>query len=42
MTDFSAWFSPAVMRLLAWALLHFLWQGLVLAAMFAGLDGYRP
>ena len=37
MTDFSAWFSPAVMRLLAWALLHFLWQGLVLAAIFAGL-----
>ncbi|MGB8887104.1 MAG: M56 family metallopeptidase [Candidatus Korobacteraceae bacterium] len=37
MTDFSAWFSPAVMRLMAWALLHFLWQGLVLAAIFAGL-----
>jgi beta-lactamase regulating signal transducer with metallopeptidase domain len=37
MTDFSAWFSPAVMRLVAWALLHFLWQGLVLAAVFAGL-----
>ena len=37
MTDFSAWFSPAVMRLVAWALLHFLWQGLVLAALFAGL-----
>ncbi len=37
MTDFSAWFSPAVMRLVAWALLHFLWQGLVLAAVFAAL-----
>jgi beta-lactamase regulating signal transducer with metallopeptidase domain len=37
MTDFSAWFSPDVMRLVAWALLHFLWQGLVLAAVFAGL-----
>ena len=37
MTDYSAWFSPAVMRLLAWALLHFLWQGLVLGALFAAL-----
>jgi beta-lactamase regulating signal transducer with metallopeptidase domain len=37
MTDISAWFSPAVMRLLAWALLHFLWQGLVLAALYTAL-----
>ena len=37
MTDVLNWFSPPVMRLLAWTLLHFLWQGLVLAAIFAGL-----
>lgn len=37
MTDFLAWLSPSVMRLMAWALLHFLWQGLVLAALFAAL-----
>jgi len=37
MTDFSGWFSPAVMHLVAWALLHFLWQGMVLAAVFAAL-----
>lgn len=37
MTDFSAWLSPSVMRLMAWALLHFLWQGMVLAAVFAAL-----
>ncbi len=38
MTDFQAWLSPSVMRVMAWALLHFLWQGMVLAAVFASLD----
>ena len=37
MTESVGLFSPAVLRLLAWALLHFLWQGLALAALFAGL-----
>src|ERR1700743_545171 len=37
MTDVSAWLSPSVMRLMAWGLLHFLWQGMVLAAVFAAL-----
>jgi beta-lactamase regulating signal transducer with metallopeptidase domain len=37
MSDLLSWFSPALVRLVAWALLHFLWQGLVLAALFAGL-----
>ncbi|MGC2108207.1 MAG: M56 family metallopeptidase [Candidatus Korobacteraceae bacterium] len=37
MTELAGWFSPATMRMLAWALLHFLWQGMVLAAIFAGL-----
>jgi beta-lactamase regulating signal transducer with metallopeptidase domain len=37
MTDFQAWLSPSVMRAMAWALLHFLWQGMVLAAVFASL-----
>jgi hypothetical protein len=37
MSDYLAWSSPAVVRLLAWTLLHFLWQGMVLAALFAGL-----
>lgn len=37
MTNLAAWLSPSVMRLMAWALLHFLWQGMVLAAVFAAL-----
>jgi beta-lactamase regulating signal transducer with metallopeptidase domain len=37
MTEISAWFASGGMRLLAWVLLHFLWQGLVLAAVFAAL-----
>ena len=37
MSDPSTWFSPQVMRLLASALLHFLWQGFVLGAVCAVL-----
>lgn len=37
MTGYATWLSPSVMRLIAWALLHFLWQGMVLAAVFAAL-----
>ncbi len=37
MTDLPTWLTPSVTRLIAWALLHFLWQGLVLAAVFAAL-----
>jgi beta-lactamase regulating signal transducer with metallopeptidase domain len=33
MIDFAAWFSPNVLRSLGWALVHFLWQGLALAAL---------
>src|ERR1700753_193791 len=35
MTEFLAWFSPSVMHLLATALLHFVWQGLLLAGVLA-------
>src|SRR6516164_8609280 len=33
MTHFADWLSPATLRLLALALLHFLWQGAALAAV---------
>jgi beta-lactamase regulating signal transducer with metallopeptidase domain len=33
MTHFADWLSPATLRLLALALLHFLWQGAALAAL---------
>ncbi len=33
MTAFTSWLSPDLLRLLALALLHFLWQGLALAAL---------
>jgi len=35
MTDFAHWISPEVMRTLGWTLLHFIWQGAALAALFA-------
>jgi len=35
MTQFGGWLSPSVMHPLGWALLLFLWQGAVLAALFA-------
>src|SRR5437016_10664970 len=35
MTNFVNWISPEVLRTLAWTLLHFLWQGAGLAALFA-------
>ena len=35
MTHFASWVSPAVMRTLGWALVHFLWQGLALAALLS-------
>ncbi|MGB7024059.1 MAG: M56 family metallopeptidase, partial [Candidatus Acidiferrales bacterium] len=35
MSDFANWFSPTVMRPLGWALVHFLWQGLALAALLS-------
>ena len=34
-TQLMNWFSPSVMHSLAWALLHFLWQGTALAALAA-------
>jgi beta-lactamase regulating signal transducer with metallopeptidase domain len=40
MSGLLAWLSPVAMRLLVWALLHFLWQGLTLAALFAGLMAF--
>ncbi len=33
MTHFAGWISPQVMQTLGWALVHFLWQGLALAAL---------
>jgi beta-lactamase regulating signal transducer with metallopeptidase domain len=35
MTHFANWVSPDVMRTLGWALVHFLWQGLALAALLS-------
>src|SRR5207302_9414961 len=33
----SLWLSPEVTRALGWALLHFLWQGLALAALLSAV-----
>lgn len=33
MTTLTNWISPSLMQSIAWALLHFLWQGLALAAL---------
>jgi beta-lactamase regulating signal transducer with metallopeptidase domain len=35
MTNFANWVSLDVMRTLGWTLLHFIWQGAALAALFA-------
>jgi len=35
MTNFAHWISPELMRTLGWTLLHFIWQGAALAALFA-------
>jgi beta-lactamase regulating signal transducer with metallopeptidase domain len=33
MIYFASWVSPDVMRMLGWALVHFLWQGMAIAAL---------
>jgi len=35
MSNFAGWISPEVLRTLGWTLLHFIWQGAGLAALFA-------
>jgi len=35
MTNFAHWISPELLRTLAWTLLHFIWQGAAVAALFA-------
>jgi beta-lactamase regulating signal transducer with metallopeptidase domain len=35
MSNFANWISPELPRMLGWTLLHFLWQGAGLAALFA-------
>src|SRR6266403_1108755 len=35
MSNFANWISPELLRTLGWTLLHFLWQGAGLAALFA-------
>jgi beta-lactamase regulating signal transducer with metallopeptidase domain len=35
MSNFANWVSPEVLRTLGWTLLHFIWQGAGLAALFA-------
>ena len=35
MTNFAHWISPELMRTLGWTLLHFIWQGAAVAALFA-------
>src|SRR5579863_169135 len=37
MFNFSSWLTPELLRPLSWTLLHFLWQGAALAAIFAVL-----
>jgi beta-lactamase regulating signal transducer with metallopeptidase domain len=37
MTNLTGWMTPDVMQPLGWTLLHFLWQGLALAAMAAAV-----
>jgi len=37
MTNFAHWISPEVMRMMGWTLLHFIWQGAALAALFAAV-----
>ena len=37
MNHLTGWISPDIMQPLAWTLLHFLWQGLALAAMAAAV-----
>src|SRR3984893_15230841 len=39
MSNFANWISPDVLRPLGWTLLHFLWQGAGLAALFAVASG---
>src|SRR5579864_3408831 len=40
MSHIAAWFSPAILHALGWALVNFLWEGLALAALFAGLSAF--
>src|SRR6202171_6835124 len=35
MSNFANWISPELLRMLGWTLLHFLWEGAGLAALFA-------
>src|SRR4029077_663863 len=35
MSNFASWISAEVLRTLGWTLLHFIWQGAGLAALFA-------
>jgi beta-lactamase regulating signal transducer with metallopeptidase domain len=35
MSNVASWISPEILRTLGWTLLHFLWQGAGLAALFA-------
>jgi beta-lactamase regulating signal transducer with metallopeptidase domain len=35
MSNLASWISPEVLRTLGWTLLHFLWQGAGIAALFA-------
>ncbi|HKV60515.1 MAG TPA: M56 family metallopeptidase [Candidatus Acidoferrum sp.] len=35
MSNLASWVSPEILRTLGWTLLHFLWQGAGLAALFA-------
>ena len=34
MTNVAHWISPHIMESLGWTLVHFLWQGTALAALF--------
>src|SRR5713226_5976770 len=35
MSNFASWISPEILRTLGWTLVHFVWQGAGLAALFA-------
>ena len=40
MSHFTALISPAILRALGWALVHFLWEGVGLAALFAAASAF--
>jgi beta-lactamase regulating signal transducer with metallopeptidase domain len=40
MTHVASWFSPALTHALGWTLIHFIWEGAALAALFAAVCAF--